>query len=174
MRPFTAPISDRSRELFGTYQRRYETPPSMSAFDAPISDRRRELYGEYRSRWSKKKVGLGLMTWDDADGINWVDCSLALPYMGPTIFDTSVYQIRLTMLGGWAGTGYYRILIDDEKVYPFSSYDTISSGTLVSLGTLSNSIRTGETCLVQFKSGNAGDTGPAQSMKTELMLALFK
>lgn len=51
MRPFTAKISDRERELYGEYAKRYETETSMKPFDAPISERSRELYGEYMRRY---------------------------------------------------------------------------------------------------------------------------
>jgi hypothetical protein len=74
MRPFNADISDRRRELFGEYMRRYETEPSMQPFDADIGDRSRHLYGEYRSRYSAQKIGRLANTENTlANGITWVE-----------------------------------------------------------------------------------------------------
>lgn len=166
MRPFNPdPISDRNRELFGTYMRRYEDVPSMSAFDALISDRRRELYGVYRSRWSARKVGAkagsGIAT---ANGLNWVDMVLTpAGCLSPTIYDTTIYRTYFYYFGTWTGTPSFRILVDDEKVYPFDADETIVNDTTVSLGCLSMTVRTGEVCRVQFKSDNAAD-GAGDSM----------
>lgn len=161
MRPFDAPISDWKRELFGTYMRRYEEEPSMKPFDAAISERSRELYGEYMSRWSTRKVGEqtygGLI---GANGANWVSTDMPLS----DINDESIYQVYLGMSGGWAGDGWFRIMIDGVKVYPFSTYETIQSYTWVSLRTLSTSVRTWETCSLDFMSTNAGDVGPGQKL----------
>lgn len=166
MRPFNPdPISDRSRELFGTYMRRYEYVPSMNPFDAAISERSRELYGGYRSRYSSRKVGAragsNIAT---ANGVNWVDLVLTpTGCLSPTIYDTTIYRTYFYYFGSWAGTPSFRILIDDVKVYPFLSEETIVNDTTVSLGCLSMTVRAGEVCRVQFRSDNAAD-GAGDSM----------
>lgn len=173
MRPFTAPISDRSRELFGTYQRRYETQPSMRPFDALISERSRELYGEYRSRYSRLKIGSQAYKANmPADGLNWVTVT---PWSGdgdlaPEINDIAIYQVFMAY-AGWAGTAAWRVLIDDVKIYPFQSSESVDNGNTMSLGTLSTTVRTGEVCTIQFRSDNAADGAGVNMLMTRVYYA---
>ena len=127
MRPFNADISDRRRELYGEYMRRYETVPSMQPFDADIGDRSRHLYGDYRPRYSAIKIVNVASTTDDANGTNWVDMTWDLPWFAiiKPDFDISIYQHSATIGGTWAGVPKWRMLINDKQVYPFT--DTASS-----------------------------------------------
>lgn len=174
MRPFNPdPITDRSRELFGEYMRRYETPPSMSAFDAPISDRQRELYGVHRSRYSRLKVGQHAYNlFMPANGTNWVTVG---PWsvggdgdLAPTIHDIAIYQVLMSY-GGWAGNGIWRMLVDGVKVYPFLDEELIDNGSTMYLGTLSTTVRTGEVCEIQFKSDNAADGAGVNMSVTQVL-----
>jgi len=160
MRPFNPdPITDRSRELFGTYMRRYETEPSMSAFDAPISDRKRELYGAYQSRWSTIKKARYTAEFTDANGLNWVTVGDPGGQLSPTINDIAIYQVWFSVGGGWAGTAQFRILVNDVKVYPFWAAEEVIDGKWTFLGSLSVNIRVGDTGILQIRSTDAGDVG---------------
>lgn len=160
MRPFTAPISDWKRELFGTYMRRYETQPSMKPFDARISERSRELYGEYQARWSTQKIGQVVNSdMMDANGVNWVDITwgVGIKPLEDTTYSKAVYRYHASTMGGWAGTPYWRMLINDVKVHPFASEEPPALGATTSLGYLSMNVREGDVFKAQFRSTNAAD-----------------
>ena len=176
MRPFNPdPISDRNRELFGTYMRRHEYVPSMNPFDAQISERSRELFGVHRSRYSRLKVGSqAYKITMPADGLNWVTVS---PWsvggdgdMSPTINDIAIYQVYMSY-AGWAGIASWRILVDGVKVYPFQASDIVDNGNTMYLGTLSTTVRTGEVCTIQFRSDNAADGAGVNMSLTRVFYA---
>lgn len=161
MQPFDASIEERGRELYGKHESRYYPPKEYQPFGASIDDRKREMYGDYRSRYSRLKVGsqayhLGMA----ANGTNWVTVG---PWsvggdgdLEPTIYDIAIYQV-LMLYFGWAGVASWRMLIDGVKVYPFQAHEEVDNGNTMYLGTLSTTVRTDETCVIQFKSDNAAD-----------------
>ena len=159
MQPFDAGISERERELYGEFESRYYQPKEYQPFGASIDDYKRELYGDYRSRYSRLKVGLfagGFFA--GCNGLNWVTINTSpAAALKPTTNDIALYQIYFFILGAPAGTLTYRVLVDGVKVYPFEPDEDIVHDTWQYLGTLSTAVKTGEECVVQFRSDNAGD-----------------
>lgn len=174
MRPFNIDISDRRRELFGEYMRRYEEVPSMQPFDADIGDRSRHLFGEYRQRWSSLKEASIISFSAAANGLNWVDCAAApASRVSPKIFNEAMYQYQALDFGGWAGTPTYRVMMGDTKVYPFLTDEPLDvTGNWKSLGILSTGIRTGETINWQIRSDNAAD-GAGQTVQIYAGIVIF-
>lgn len=160
MRPFDADISERSRELYGDFQPRYETDPSMSAFDSELGSYKRDLFGDYRPKHSTIKVSDDADLTGDANGNNWVDLTWDLPWykiINPD-YDISIYQYHAFKIGGWAGVPYWRMLINDVKVYPFPLYELLdTTSTIHSFGALSIKLRLDDALKVQMFSSAAGD-----------------
>jgi hypothetical protein len=71
-----------------------------------------------------------------------------------------MYQITMTIVpAAWAGSPRYRIVVNDEKVYPFEDEDVIQSGVLIYLGSLSINLRVGDVGKVQARSTSEWDKG---------------
>lgn len=127
MQPFDADISSYKRELYGDYQKRYETTSSMSAFDSELGSYKRDMFGDYLPKYSTIKVATRAILKGVADGMNLVDMEWTLPWF--TIidpkFEISIYQYWAFTLGTWTGTPNWRMTLNDKKVYPFSSMDEV-------------------------------------------------
>jgi len=86
------------------------------------------------------------------NGTNYVDL-----YSKTVSKDTKLTGIKMTTTGTFAGTPLYKILRDDEKVFPYNTENKIETGVLREFDYPIN-VPINSTYKVQVRSNHEGDT----------------